>query len=155
MNGKIIKVLPILLFERYGFYYYFGHRETVPITGRKHMVDINPEQEMALGVQSYRQVLQENQVAPASSKLVQTVKSVGQRLAKVSEDPGFQWDFNVLISDQANAFCLPGGKVAVYTGIIPVAKTDDGLAIIMGHEIAHAIAHHGAERMAQQKLVQI
>ncbi len=154
MNGKL-KLLPILLFGIYGIWFYFNHRETVPITGRKHMVDIDPNQEAALGLQSYQQILHESQVAPASSKLVQTVRSVGQRLAKVAEDPGFQWDFNVLISDQANAFCLPGGKVAVYTGIIPVAKTDDGLAIVMGHEIAHAIARHGAERMAQQKLVQM
>lgn len=154
MDGKI-KLLPILLFGIYAIWYFFDHRQTVPITGRKHLVDINPTQEAAMGLQSYQQVLHESQVAPANSKLVQTVRSVGERLAKVSEDPGYQWDFNVLVSDQVNAFCLPGGKVAVYTGIIPVAKTDDGLAIVMGHEIAHAIARHGAERMAQQKLVQM
>jgi metalloendopeptidase OMA1, mitochondrial len=154
MNGRLT-FLPLALFAIYGVYYYYSHRDVVPITGRKHMVDMNPQQEDALGYQSYQQILHESKVAPASHALSQTVKSIGQRIAKVSEDPGYQWDFNVIISNQVNAFCLPGGKVAVYTGIIPVAKTNDGLAIIMGHEIAHAIARHGAERMAQEKLVHI
>jgi predicted Zn-dependent protease len=86
---------------------------------------------------------------------VDMVRSIGQRLAKVADDPGFEWEFNVIRDDQVNAFCLPGGKVAVYTGLLPVAKNEDGLAAVMGHEIAHAIARHGAERMAHQKLVQI
>lgn len=152
MNGRV-KLLPVVLFALYMGYYWFSHRETVPLTGRKHLVDVDPKQEAALGLQSYRQILNQSQVA-REGKLVQTVKDIGARLAKVSEDPGFQWDFNVIISNQVNAFCLPGGKVAVYTGIIPIAKNDNGLAIVMGHEIAHAIAHHGAERMAQDKLVQ-
>jgi predicted Zn-dependent protease len=70
-------------------------------------------------------------------------------------DPGFEWEFNVIDSPQANAFALPGGKTAVYTGLLPIAENHNGLAIVMGHEIAHAIARHGAERMAHQKLVQI
>jgi predicted Zn-dependent protease len=85
------------------------------------------------------------------------VKSIGARLAKASADmaPGFDWQFNLLQSDQANAFCLPGGKVAVYTGLLPIAANADGLAVVMGHEIAHAVARHGAERMAHEKLMQI
>src|SRR5690606_2628002 len=67
----------------------------------------------------------------------------------------FDWDVNVIESDQANAFCLPGGKIAVYTGIIPIARKGGALAAVMGHEIAHALLSHGAERMAQEKLVQI
>ncbi|MGB0133409.1 M48 family metallopeptidase, partial [Dokdonella sp.] len=67
----------------------------------------------------------------------------------------YKWEASVIQSDQANAFCLPGGKIAVYTGILPVAKNTDGLAVVMGHEIAHALLRHGGERMAQQKLVQI
>ena len=67
----------------------------------------------------------------------------------------YQWDVNVLQSDEVNAFCLPGGKIAVYTGIMPVAQNADGLAVVMGHEIAHALLRHGGERMAQQKLVQL
>jgi metalloendopeptidase OMA1, mitochondrial len=86
---------------------------------------------------------------------VELVQDTGRRLAAVAEDPGFEWEFSVIASDQVNAFCLPGGKVAVYTGMLPVAKNADGLAAVMGHEIAHAIARHGAERIAHQNLVQI
>jgi predicted Zn-dependent protease len=147
-------LLPILLFGLYGVYYYFSHRQTVPITGRKHMVDMTPRQEMALGVQSYQHILATSRVVE-SGKAVDAVRSIGGKLAAVAEDPGFQWEFNVIDSRQVNAFCLPGGKVAVYTGILPVAANANGLAVVMGHEIAHAIARHGAERMAQEKLVRI
>jgi predicted Zn-dependent protease len=148
------RLLPILLFGLYALYYYFSNQQTVPVTGRRQLVDLNREQEAALGVQSYQQVLRTSQVLH-SGQAVDAVRSIGQRIARVADDPGFKWEFNVIQSDQANAFCLPGGKVAVYTGILPVAKNDSGLAVIMGHEIAHAIARHGAERMAHQKLVQI
>lgn len=148
------KILPLVLFALYGVYYYFSNQETVPLTGRKQLVDMSREQEARLGYQSYRQVLLRERVVQ-SGREVDLVRSIGQRLAKVAEDPGFQWEFNVIQSPQVNAFCLPGGKVAVYTGILPVAKNENGLAAVMGHEIAHAIARHGAERMAHQKLVQI
>lgn len=140
----------------YFAFYYFSHQETVPHTGRKQLVDINREQEMMLGLQSYQQILADSRVVQ-SGEAVDMVKRIGARLAHAagSDDPGFEWEFNLIDSDQANAFCLPGGKVAVYTGILPVAENIDGLAVVMGHEIAHAIARHGAERMAHQKLVQI
>ena len=124
------------------------------MTGRTQLVDMSREQEMALGYQSYQQILSGEAVLQ-SGEIVDQVREIGRRLAAVSEDPGFDWEFNVIQSDQANAFCLPGGKVAVYTGIVPVAQNIDGLAVIMGHEIAHAIARHGAERMAHQKLTQL
>jgi predicted Zn-dependent protease len=141
----------------YVIYYYFSNQQTVPMTGRKQLVDISPQQEMALGLESYQQVLREAAVL-RSGPAVNLVREIGQKLASVAEQeskPGFEWEFNVIQSDQVNAFCLPGGKVAVYTGIIPVAQTKDALAAVMGHEIAHAVARHGAERMAHQKLVQI
>lgn len=153
-NRRGFKLLPVLLFGLYAAYYYFSNQQTVPLTGRKQLVDISREQEASLGYQSYKQVLMRENVL-RSGQSVDLVKSIGQRLAKVAEDPGFEWEFNVIQSDQANAFCLPGGKVAVYTGILPVAKNENGLAAVMGHEIAHAIARHGAERMAHQKLVQL
>mgnify|MGYP001814795979 FL=1 len=78
---------------------------------------------------------------------------VGRNLARVSDMPNLNWEFKLIESPQRNAFCLPGGKVAVYTGIMEVAKNEAGLAAIMGHEIAHAIARHGAERMTQAMLV--
>lgn len=153
-RGGCLRVVPVVLFALYGIYYFFSNRQTVPITGRKQLVDISREQEARLGLQSYRQILRREHVVTAGREAAM-IKDIGRRLSAVAEDPGFQWDYNLIDSPQVNAFCLPGGKVAVYTGILPVAKNADGLAVVMGHEIAHAIARHGAERMAHQKLVQI
>ena len=151
-----MRMIPIILFACYGLYYYVSNQETVPITGRSQLVDIDRQQEMALGLQSYQQILGESQVVP-EGKVVDLVRGIGRQLAKAASDvdPGFEWEFNVINSEQANAFALPGGKTAVYTGLLPVAENADGLAVVMGHEIAHAIARHGAERMAHQKLMQI
>ena len=149
-----IKLLPVLLFGIYGVYYYFSNQETVPVTGRTQLVDISRDQEAALGLQSYRQILRQENVVTTGQN-AETIKAIGARISAVTESSGFKWEYNLIDSPQVNAFCLPGGKVAVYSGILPVAKNTDGLAAIMGHEIAHAIARHGAERMAHQKLVQI
>ncbi len=155
-RGGGIRWLPILLFAMYGLYYYFSNQQEVPITGRKQLVDISRDQEMALGLQSYRQILSRERLV-RGGEVVDAVQQIGRRIAEAARehDPGFEWEFNVVDSPQANAFALPGGKVAVYTGIVPVAESVDGLAIVMSHEIAHAIARHGAERMAHQKLVQL
>lgn len=153
MSGRL-RLVPIVLFALYGIYYYFSNRQTVPITGRKQIVDISREQESALGLQSYRQILRREQVITSGNN-ADAVREVGRKISAVAEDPGFKWEYNLIDSPQVNAFCLPGGKVAVYSGIMPVAQNVNGLAVIMGHEIAHAIARHGAERMAQQKLMQI
>ena len=83
------------------------------------------------------------------------VQRVGERIAAVADDPGFAWEFTLVNSAEKNAWCLPGGKVAVYTGILEITQDEDGLAAVMAHEIAHAIAQHGAERMFQQQLTQI
>ena len=154
MGGGRFKWVAVIGIIIYGAYFYFSNQETVPLTGRTQVVDMSRAEEASLGLESYRQILSESQVVP-SGQAVDQIREIGRRLAKVSEDPGFKWEFNVIQSEQANAFALPGGKVAVYTGIIPVAKNVDGLAVIMGHEIAHAIARHGAERMAQQKLMNL
>ncbi len=157
-GGGGIKLWVLLLFGAYMAYYYFSHQQTVPLTGRKQMVDIGVEQEMALGLQSYQEILSTERVLQ-NHEYVDVVQQIGGRIAKAAgelqADPGFEWEYNVIESDQANAFCLPGGKVAVYTGILPVAQNTDALAAIMGHEIAHALAHHGAERMSHQKLFKI
>ncbi len=146
---------PIALFGLFLVYYYFSNQQEVPLTGRKQLVDISREQEMALGLQSYSQILSESRVV-GQGEVVDTVRAIGMRIQRAAADvdPGFQWEFNVIDSPQANAFALPGGKVAVFTGILPVVENVDGLAAVMGHEVAHAIARHGAERMAYQKLVQ-
>lgn len=148
------KWVGVLLILGYAGFFYLTNRETVPLTGRSQVVDLSREEETALGVQSYREILSQSQVVP-SGPTVDQIRRIGRRLAKVSEDPGFRWEFNLIQSNQANAFALPGGKVAIYSGILPVAKNEDGLAVIMGHEIAHAIARHGAERMAHQQLSQM
>jgi predicted Zn-dependent protease len=153
-RGTGFKIFPLIAFAIYGLYYYVSNQETVPLTGRKQLVEISRDQEAALGLQSYRQILRQERVITTGQN-AETIKETGRRLSAVAEDPGFQWDYNLIDSPEVNAFCLPGGKVAVYSGILPVAKNADGLAVIMGHEIAHAIARHGAERMAHQKLVQI
>ncbi len=147
-----VRWLPILLFAGYAIYYYVSNRQTVALTGRTQVVELSTAQETALGLSSYQRILSGEKVIQ-QGPAVDAVRGIGRRLAKVAEDPGFEWVFNVIESPQANAFALPGGKVAVYTGILPITKTVDGLAVVMGHEIAHAIARHGAERMAHQKLV--
>lgn len=138
--------------------YYFANQETVPFTGRKQLRTMKPAQEMQLGLQSYQQILNDNREnLLTSGPVVDATREIGARLARAAanEDPGFDWAFNVIDSPQANAFALPGGYTAVYTGLIPIAENEDGLAVVMGHEIGHALAHHGAERMAQQNMQRI
>jgi predicted Zn-dependent protease len=151
-RGGGIKLLPILLFAGYLAYYYFSNQQTVPMTGRKQLVDISREQEMALGFQSFRQVLQQERVATGPN--ADAIKEIGRKLVSVSDDKNYQWEFVLLESDDVNAFALPGGKVAYYTGLLRVTNTPDQVAAVMGHEIGHVIARHGAERMSHQKLVQ-
>jgi len=166
-----LKLWPILLFGAYFAYYYFSHSNEASYTGRKQLLDSSAQEEAALGLQSYQEILSQSEVV-TTGPLPQQVREIAQRLVEaapkvekyLAETAGtpsttdwsaFNWEVSVIQSDQVNAFCLPGGKIAVYTGIVPVAANDDGLAAIMGHEIAHALLRHGGERMAQQKLVQI
>lgn len=155
-RGGGFRLLPMVLFALYGLYYYFSNQEEVPLTGRSQVVDMSREQEAALGLQSYQQILSREQVIPAGQQ-VDALREIGRRIERAAADvdPGFDWEYNLINSDQANAFALPGGKVAFYTGILPIAQNVDGIAVIMGHEVAHAIARHGAERMAYQKLTQL
>jgi predicted Zn-dependent protease len=171
MPRRGLKLWPILLFVVYLGYYWLSHQDTTSYTGRKQLIDTSPQQEAALGLQSYQEILSQSQVV-TSGQLPQQVKEIARRLidaapkveqyyAQTKSVPAatdwssYQWDVNVLQSDEVNAFCLPGGKIAVYTGMVPVAQNSDGLAVVMGHEIAHALLRHGGERMAQQKLVQL
>jgi predicted Zn-dependent protease len=166
-----LKLWPILIFAVYMAYYWISHQDTASYTGRKQLIDTSPQQEAALGLQSYQEILSQSRVV-TTGQLPGQVREIAQRLitaapkvekyyAETKNIPAetdwssYQWDVNVLQSDDVNAFCLPGGKIAVYTGIMPVAQNADGLAVVMGHEIAHALLRHGGERMAQQKLVQL
>src|SRR2546426_3068816 len=125
-----------------------------PYTRRSQLILISPEEENELGARAFQQVLGKSHV-DGRAQVNGAVEAVGQRLARVAERPDYKWRF-VAIDDpkQQNAFCLPGGKVAVYTGIFPLAESTNGLAVVLGHEIAHALARHGAERMSQGLLAQ-
>lgn len=120
--------------------------------GRSVRVALSDKQEAALGVQSYREVLSKNDVVESGPQ-VEMVRRCAQRLAAATGDNAkkFNWQVSVVESPQVNAFCLPGGKICVYTGILPVAKSEAGLATVMGHEMAHATLRHGSERLMQQK----
>src|SRR5213079_46947 len=125
-----------------------------PYTRRSQLILISSEEENKLGARAFQQVLGKSHV-DGRAQVNGPVEAVGQRLARVAERPDYEWRF-VAIDDpkQQNAFCLPGGKVAVYTGIFPLAESTNGLAVVLGHEIAHALARHGAERMSQWLVAQ-
>lgn len=128
---------------------------TNPVTGRQSLVLVQPSEEIALGAQSFDQIRAEEKVS-TDSRATERVRRVGQRIAGVvgEQMPGAQWEFVVFDSKDANAFALPGGKVGVYTGLLALAESDDELATVMGHEIGHVIARHGAERMSEQMVIQ-
>ncbi len=139
---------------------------TVPVTGRKSL-NILPDSELlSMSLQQYDDVLKKSKLSSDPSK-VHMVKRVGERIARATEQfftengmeseiKNYKWEFSLIEDDKvANAWCMPGGKVAVYTGILPVTQNDTGLAVVMGHEISHAIAKHGNERMSQGLLAQL
>lgn len=138
---------------------------SVPLTGRKQFVAIPSSQMMSLSHESYNQVLQENKLS-TNTNYVNMVKSAGEKMSAAVEQylvennmkasaEGFEWQYNVIVSDQLNAWCMPGGQIAFYEGIMPVCEDESGVAVVMGHEIAHAVAKHGNERMSQQLLIQM
>jgi len=128
---------------------------TVPYTNRSQLMMMPASDEMALGADAYKQVLSSARVV-RDPALTAPVVDIGTRIAAVAEKPEYRWEFTVIDdAGQANAFALPGGKVAVYTGLYPVAQDTCALAAVMAHEVAHALARHGAERMSQSQLLQI
>jgi predicted Zn-dependent protease len=137
---------------------------TVPLTGRSQLNMIPDSEMLAMSFQQYDQFMKENPPSNNQSQ-VTMVREVGSRIQLAVEKymadnhmsdrlEGYDWEFNLVESDQVNAWCMPGGKVVIYTGILPVTQDDAGLAVVMGHEIAHALAEHGNERMSQQLLQQ-
>ena len=173
-SGINPRFIILLLFAGYAAYYWFSNRTEDPYTGEKVLIDssISIDEEKAMGLQAYEDILSKEQPVDPNSQVARQVREIANRLiAKVPEveaalaaengkQPNrvwqtFEWDVNVIQSDQANAFCLPGGKMAVYTGLLPVAQNADAVAVVMGHEIAHALLRHGAQRMSQQKLGQL
>jgi metalloendopeptidase OMA1, mitochondrial len=128
---------------------------TVPVTGRKQFNLLSSSQEMELGLASFQQ-MKTNVPISKDPKANALVEKVGKRIAEVAKNdlPGAQWEFVVFDSKEANAFCLPGGKVGVYTGILPITQDEAGLATVLGHEIGHAAARHGGGRMSEAMAVQ-
>lgn len=138
--------------------------KSVPLTGRSQL-SLIPESEMvSMSLTSYDEFLNENKLS-TNQQQTAMVKKVGKRVAaaveKYLKDNGFEsyienfnWEFNLVESDVPNAWCMPGGKVVFYTGILPYTQDENGLAVVMGHEIAHAVARHGNERMSHSMLVE-
>jgi predicted Zn-dependent protease len=122
--------------------------ESAPITGRSQVMLLSPAQEAQMGDEAYREILKTARTSRDPAVTAQVTR-VGRRIAEATGQ-NYQWEFTVIEDAQVNAFCLPGGKVAVYTGILPIARDDAGLAAVLGHEVAHAVARHGAERVSQQ-----
>ncbi|MCU7614693.1 M48 family metallopeptidase [Chryseobacterium sp. GMJ5] len=136
---------------------------TNPITGRSSLQLANNSQIEAMALQQYKQTLNESKVITGSQ--AQSVKNVGNRIRGAAEKyyasigrsadlANYKWEFNLLQDKQVNAWCMPGGKVAVYSGILPITKDDTGLAVVMGHEVSHALAGHGNERISQSMVAQ-
>jgi predicted Zn-dependent protease len=150
--GVLVAVVGVVL-------YWVTHREE----GKT--MALSQEQEKQLGAQAFNQVLSQSRIL-RDQPVVQQVKEVTERLERATANPRFleathipqrhfDWSVAVVQSKEVNAFCLPGGKMVVYTGILPVCKTEAGLATVMGHEISHALARHGSQRMAQEHMAQI
>ena len=127
---------------------------TVPETGRHQLNFMTPGDEMKLGFSEFDKMKKEVPISKdaAANALLQRV---GKRIASVAPLPNAQWEFVVFESKEANAFCLPGGKVGVYTGILPITKDEAGLATVIGHEVAHAVARHGGERISEAMGLQL
>jgi predicted Zn-dependent protease len=127
--------------------------ETVPYTGRRQVQFVSPGEEAQMGVQAFQEIVGKATLS-SDAQANAMVQRVGSRIAAVTELP-YQWEFRVIQDDkQANAFALPGGKVAVYTGMLTVTRDEAGLAAVLGHEIAHVLARHGGERLSQKMGVQ-
>ena len=137
-----------------------GTSNTVPITGRKTRLLVDDTQILSLSTQQYQEYMQSAKLSTNQTNTAM-VKRVGQNLATAVENfltnngyaqevQNFQWEFNLVNNSEANAFCMPGGKIVVYEGMLPITQDETSLAIVLGHEIAHAIAKHSAEQLSKQ-----
>lgn len=127
---------------------------TVPETGRHQLILIGADQEMQLGLSEFQKLKKSSPICN-DPKINESVQRVGKRIAAVAPLADAQWEFVVFDEPKTvNAFCLPGGKVGVYTGILHITQNEDGLATVIGHEVSHAVAHHGAERLSEGMLAQ-
>jgi predicted Zn-dependent protease len=137
---------------------FFTHRQKTPVTHRVEHVGLTDKQQMQLGAEEYAKTLKQDRANIVSTGTgYAQVQRVAKRIEAVAgrDKPAFQWKVTLLRKNEANAYCLPGGKIVVYTGILPITKTDAGLATVLGHEVAHATAEHVAERLEREKLTRI
>jgi predicted Zn-dependent protease len=135
----------------------------VPVTGRQQLSLISSSEMLSMGGKQYNDFLQSNKVVPTNDRRTVMVKTVGKNIQTAVEKyfrqnnlslSGYKWEFNLVDSKEVNAWCMPGGKVVVYTGLLPITIDNNGLAVVMAHEISHAISGHGEERMSQELLAQ-
>jgi predicted Zn-dependent protease len=127
---------------------------TAPETGRRQLLLVSPAEEAQLGLRAFEQVKRQYPEV-RRGKEAERLRRVGSGISRVAPLPNARWEFVLFKDDSPNAFALPGGKVGVFTGILPITKNEAGMATVIGHEIAHAVARHGAERMSHSLLVQL
>lgn len=155
-NTRLILILALLV---------WGSCSKVPVTGRRQFNVVGTDQIASMVDSQYRETLQTSTILPDSDPRTQQVRSCGRRIAQAVEKflnengmqdrvKEFAWEFNVADDPTVNAWCMPGGKVLFYTGILPLTQDENGMAVVMGHEVAHAVARHGNERMSQGILAQ-
>lgn len=125
----------------------------VPYTNRSHL-NLVPDATMnSLGASTYQEMLGQSRVVSKSNADAEKLRAVGRKIAKAADQDNFAWQFSLIDDPQVNAWCLPGGYIGFYTGILPVLQNEAGMAFVMGHEVGHAVARHGAERMTQNLAV--
>ncbi|MCB0327274.1 MAG: M48 family metallopeptidase [Bdellovibrionales bacterium] len=143
----------IMKFARHFFIYIFilncAACVTLNETGQSVFMLTSEEQEKELGEKGYQEVLSKEKISK-DQKTIAILERVGHRIAKVAGKPDYQWEFTLIESDQLNAWCMPGGKVAVYTGILPYMQTEAGMAVVLGHEVAHATLRHSGQRISRE-----
>ncbi len=150
MSRALSKISIILLFTLL-----FASCKEAPLTERKQLILIPESSEIQLGEQAFSKIIKEAKLSKDKT-IVEKVRKVGTRIAKAANRPDYKWEFVVIEDDSTvNAFCLPGGKIGIYTGILPYTKDEEGLAVVISHEVGHAIARHGAERMSTILLAQL
>ncbi|KAJ3218006.1 hypothetical protein HDU67_006906 [Dinochytrium kinnereticum] len=133
------------------------HLEEVPISGRRRFIDLTKQEEQALSKQAYAQIMAQfgHQIVSPLHPYSVMVRRVSERIIKASGMTDLEWEVHLIDDPQRNAFVLPGGKVFVFTGLLPIVQNEDGLAAVLGHEVAHQLARHSAEKMSWAKIVMV
>ncbi|KAI8326176.1 hypothetical protein GQ54DRAFT_239821, partial [Martensiomyces pterosporus] len=137
--------------------YYQAHLEEAPVTGRRRFINVSAQQEAQISQQAYMETLAQyrGQLVPRGAPADIYVRRVAERVIRATGMADVEWEVHVIHSPERNAFVLPGGKVFVFTGILPITANEDGLATVLGHEIAHQYARHSAEKLSQANLLSL